>query len=121
MPMCFTVGKRDSRGSTPTMDNGKYKESSIPVMGVTVYSTTRTDTTETKPQPAGSRPRCKDYDGKFGVSVFGGGWLTAAAVLVYHLFFFIIPLSEKKKVMGPLKNDEKNEDTKKKVQRRENF
>ncbi|XP_063413751.1 RNA-binding protein 26-like [Mytilus trossulus] len=54
--------KRDSRGPTPTMDNGKYIESSIPVMGVTVYSTARTEPNETKPPAVKSLPRCKDYD-----------------------------------------------------------
>ena len=52
--------KKDSRGPTPTMDNGKYKESNIPVMGVTVYSTAHGESSDTK--TVTSRPRCKDYD-----------------------------------------------------------
>ncbi|CAG2210740.1 RBM26 [Mytilus edulis] len=58
----WIMEKRDSRGPTPTMDNGKYIESSIPVMGVTVYSTARTEPNETKPSAVKSLPRCKDYD-----------------------------------------------------------
>lgn len=56
------------------MDNGKYIESSIPVMGVTVYSTARTEPNETKPSAVKSLPRCKDYDGNSGFSVYSGGW-----------------------------------------------
>lgn len=75
LPSYFIAGrKRDSRGPTPTMDNGKYVESSIPVMGVTVYSTARTESNETKPSAVKSLPRCKDYDGNSGFSVFSGGW-----------------------------------------------
>ena len=59
--------KKDSRGPTPTMDNGKYKESNIPVMGVTVYSTAHGESSDTK--TVTSRPRCKDYDGNTGFSI----------------------------------------------------
>lgn len=62
----------DSRGSTPTLDNGKYDSTSaIPTVGSAMYSIPRGEgvySSESHPQslpalPAPSRQRCKDYDG----------------------------------------------------------
>ncbi|XP_061164198.1 RNA-binding protein 26-like isoform X2 [Saccostrea echinata] len=63
----------DSRGSTPTLDNGKYDTTStIPTVGSAVYSVPRVEggyPSESHSQglpavPAPSRQRCKDYDEK---------------------------------------------------------
>ncbi|XP_065932682.1 RNA-binding protein 26 isoform X2 [Magallana gigas] len=63
----------DSRGSTPTLDNGKYDSTSaIPTVGSAMYSIPRGEgvySSESHPQglpalPAPSRQRCKDYDEK---------------------------------------------------------
>lgn len=63
------LGRRpqpDSRGSTPTLDNGKYSNAqSIPAVGGGVYSMAHGDrcfTTDSAGREI--RPRCKDYDGE---------------------------------------------------------
>lgn len=74
----------DSRGSTPTLDNGKYDSTSaIPTVGSAMYSIPRAEgvySSESHPQglpalPAPSRQRCKDYDGKN----FTFGYLTVTS------------------------------------------
>lgn len=74
----------DSRGSTPTLDNGKYDSTSaIPTVGSAMYSIPRGEgvySSESHPQglpalPAPSRQRCKDYDGKN----FTFGYLTVTS------------------------------------------
>ncbi|XP_062598259.1 RNA-binding protein 26-like, partial [Saccostrea cucullata] len=69
----YSKQQSDSRGSTPTLDNGKYDAtSSIPTVGSAVYSVPRVEggyPSESHPQglpavPAPSRQRCKDYDEK---------------------------------------------------------
>lgn len=55
----------DSRGSTPTQDNGRYGPSSIPTIGG-VYSLAHSDSRYTMESTArgNARPRCIDYDGE---------------------------------------------------------
>nr|XP_022323156.1 RNA-binding protein 26-like isoform X1 [Crassostrea virginica] len=69
----YSKQQPDSRGSTPTLDNGKYDTTSaIPTVGSAMYSVPRGEgvySSESHPQglpalPAPSRQRCKDYDEK---------------------------------------------------------
>lgn len=71
--LVYSRQQPDSRGSTPTLDNGKYDSTSaIPTVGSAMYSIPRGEgvySSESHPQglpalPAPSRQRCKDYDGK---------------------------------------------------------